>query len=140
MAQSHIVGWLILLPSSSSSSVFTNYFNREGWLFLKLLWPGTLSFEIVLFSCWRVICLILGHCRLFHSGLVFIVCGYFLFVCFIFLLSFLFCAFISHTDFLHYLKVEGSYENFCKLKWHEVKKQLPLIYMETSLRVPKPQH
>lgn len=32
--------------------------------------------------------------------------------------------------FPHYLKIEHSYETFCKLKWRKVKKQLPLIYMK----------
>lgn len=36
------------------------------------------------------------------------------------------------------LKVERSFETFCKLKWHKVKKQLPLIYMETFLSILRP--
>ena len=39
----------------------------------------------------------------------------------------------THThSFPAYPKVERSYENFCKLKWHKTKKQLPSIYMEKS--------
>lgn len=30
----------------------------------------------------------------------------------------------------HYLEVECSCEILCKPKWHKVRKQLPLIYME----------
>lgn len=26
------------------------------------------------------------------------------------------------------MKIKHSYETFCKLKWHKVKKQLPLVY------------
>lgn len=40
--------------------------------------------------------------------------------------------------FPFYLKVEGSYEAICKLKWHKSKKQLPLIYMAKFLSVPRP--
>lgn len=39
----------------------------------------------------------------------------------------------------HYLKVvECAYEIFHKLKWHKVRKQLPLTYMENSFSVPRP--
>lgn len=31
------------------------------------------------------------------------------------------------TDFPCYLKVDISCETFCKLKWHKVKKQLPVV-------------
>ena len=34
-------------------------------------------------------------------------------------------------------KVEHSYEHFHKLKWHEARKQLPLIYMEKYLSLPR---
>ena len=39
----------------------------------------------------------------------------------------------------HYPKVECSYETFHKPKWCKAKKQLPLIYMENFLSVPRPQ-
>lgn len=39
--------------------------------------------------------------------------------------------------FPSYLKLECSYENFRKREWHKLK-QLPLIYMETLLSIPRP--
>lgn len=36
----------------------------------------------------------------------------------------------KYTGFPHYLKVECSYEIFCKLKWCEEKKHLPFTSME----------
>lgn len=33
----------------------------------------------------------------------------------------------DNIGFPCYLKIERSYENFCKLKWHEAKSYLPLL-------------
>lgn len=50
------------------------------------------------------------------------------------------CVSLNHfenTGFPQYLKVELASENFCKLKWLKVKKQLPLIYTENFSSVPR---
>lgn len=41
-----------------------------------------------------------------------------------------------NTGVPHYPKVEFSNEIFCKLKWYQAKRQLPLIYMHKS-QAPK---
>lgn len=42
-------------------------------------------------------------------------------------------------SFAPFLEVECFYETLHKLKWEDTKKQLPLMYMEHILSVPRPQ-
>ena len=47
---------------------------------------------------------------------------------------------LSESTAFFFLKYSISIKTFCKLKWHKVKKQLRLMYMEFFLAFPNPKN
>lgn len=44
----------------------------------------------------------------------------------------------KETELTFKMNVERYYETFSELKWYRAKKQLPIIYMENILLIPRP--